>query len=83
VNTRGRAISDVLDERDRQEALGDERPGWRTCADPLMPDNEKAVVLGEEYGEVCRALLDDDASGLRRELAHVAAVAVAWMESLP
>ena len=40
-------------------------------------------ILGEEYGEVCRACLgNDDAGNLRDELVQVAAVAIAWLEAM-
>ena len=37
-------------------------------------------VLGEEFGEVCRAVCDKDAKNYREELIHVAAVAVSMAE---
>ena len=42
----------------------------------------KAAVLNEECGEVARAVLDRDEDALVNELIQVAAVAVAWLESL-
>jgi hypothetical protein len=56
---------------------------WRhTCADAAMDDYEKLAVLGEEFGEVARALLERrPLANLRDELVQVAAVAVAWAES--
>lgn len=42
-------------------------------------DRKFAAILGEEYGEVCRALLEDDVENLREEIVQVAAVcARAW-----
>lgn len=44
------------------------------------------MVLAEEVGEVMRAVLDGedvDEYELRDELVQVAAVCVAWLESLP
>jgi hypothetical protein len=41
------------------------------------------AILGEEYGEVCRASLGNpDAGDLKKELIQVAAVAIAWIEAL-
>jgi NTP pyrophosphatase (non-canonical NTP hydrolase) len=37
-------------------------------------------ILGEEFGEVCRAVCDKDAKNYREELIHVAAVAVSMAE---
>jgi len=49
------------------------------AVDPLV----KSAVLTEEVGEVARALLDrEPAAQLITELVQVAAVAVAWLESL-
>ena len=82
-------FSDIAAERARQEAL--KRSGrfrW-TLADADMPDADRLAALGEEYGEVCRALLEAhgevaDVHGkeLRKELIQVAAVVVAWVERL-
>lgn len=46
-----------------------------------------AIILGEEYGEVCRAIMEggwhlDDYSKYREEMIQVAAVAVAAVEYL-
>ena len=70
----------VGDERDRQERLVLVGKFSQTCADPEMPTDLKLACLGEEFGEVCRALLGE--GDLRTELVEVAAVAVAWAESL-
>jgi len=78
----------ITRERTRQErkaVAGDF--GW-TCSDPGIPDFPKLAVLVEEVGEVGRAILGADGAvtdggDLRQELIQVAAVAVAWLESLP
>jgi hypothetical protein len=85
-------LADVLDERERQErkcaAKRDEGIVWLTCADPAMPEGDKLAVLLEEVGEVARELCDARAAkcppspNLRVELVQVAAVAIAWAESL-
>jgi len=66
-------LSDVKKERDRQ----DEKWGVQNHAPAFW-----LVILGEEFGEVCKAILGLDSVGIRRELIHVAAVAVAAVESL-
>lgn len=43
--------------------------------------NKWLVILGEEYGEVCKASLERDWLQYRKELIQVAAVAVAALES--
>lgn len=40
------------------------------------------AILGEEFGEVCKAILEQEVVDLRAELIQVAAVAVAAVESL-
>lgn len=37
-------------------------------------------ILGEEFGEVCRAIFEKDAKNYREELIHVAAVAMSMAE---
>ena len=39
------------------------------------------LILGEEFGEACKAALERDGSGYRAELVQVAAVAVAAIEA--
>jgi len=74
-------------ERLRQEKLH----GTGTCASPLIEHSHKLAVLTEEVGEVAKEVLDltnfeseaeDPEGNLRTELIQVAAVAVAWLESL-
>lgn len=53
--------------------------GLRYLADdPDCPDHMRLAALGEELGEVCRALHDDDHEQLALELAQLAGVALAW-----
>lgn len=40
------------------------------------------AILGEEFGEVCRALTYDGTADLRGELLDVLAVASAWIDAL-
>lgn len=44
---------------------------------------ECAAILGEEAGEVAKAVLERDDRGLEVELVQVAAVCVAWLEARP
>lgn len=96
----GEALVEIVDERSRQEAIGVAKRAegieWRSCADPAMDggDFARATVLGEEYGEVCRASLElrygagspSVASAweanLRKELVETAAVSLAWIEAI-
>jgi hypothetical protein len=72
-------------ERSRQHDLWHREHEWGfgDCSSVNLPAITKAAVLGEECGEVQRAVLDRDNSALARELVQVAAVAVAWLESMP
>jgi hypothetical protein len=91
-------LRDVFQERKRQERLRADGKFVATCAtmnDDQMPESECYVVLGEEFGEVGRAIIEldyqhGDAVGasnetvahLRAELIQVAAVCAAWVERL-
>jgi NTP pyrophosphatase (non-canonical NTP hydrolase) len=90
IERMGCVLDEVAMERRRQERKGMEHRArgqahWRSCADPLLPTERKLAILGEEFGEVAKALNEEwvgNPSNLRDELVHVAAVAVAWAESL-
>lgn len=73
----------INEERSRQQGLWDRDHSWGRgdCSADLSP-TVKAAVLAEECGEVSRAVLEQDPSQVRTELIQVAAVAVAWLESL-
>lgn len=71
-----RSFADILDdvstERDRQDALHGGRSNmWSTWV----------VILGEEMGEVARAILERDTEALYRECIQVVAVTVAIHET--
>lgn len=72
----------VRDERERQDRLVASGSVSWDCTNPDVIGHAKLSVLAEEFGEVARALLDGDLQHLRQELIQVAAVAVAWAESL-
>ena len=66
-------LVEVGQERSRQDELwGPPDRDW-----PMW-----IVILGEEIGEACRAVVLDDAELYRTELIHVAAVAVSAIECL-
>lgn len=76
-------------ERERQERLRELGRFKHTCASNVMSHGDKCAVIGEEYGEVCGAALQDVGlaldrthADLKKELVHLAAVAVAWLEAL-
>lgn len=68
----------IKDERQRQEQ---KHPG-RTPASAALTDADKLVILAEEFGEAAREVYEKRPAQLRAELVQVAAVAVAWLESL-
>ena len=69
-------------ERERQEELKECGKFAATCADEI-PAGEKLAILVEEVGEVAREVCERGARAeLLEELVQVAAVAVAWAESL-
>lgn len=83
----------IARERIRQRAMWAADHQWGrgdcsalTVADRARPDQVahllRMTVLTEEVGEVARAVIEDDADQLRTELVQVAAICVAWMESL-
>lgn len=82
---RAEAYALIDAERERQAAKW-QAPGYwgeGDCSSQSIAPIVKAAVLSEEAGEVARAVLDLDPDGLRGELVQVAAVAVAWLESMP
>ena len=72
-------------ERDRQHEQWGYRHEWGQgdCSSPHVPTIVKATVLSEETGEVAKAVLEQNPTAIRSELVQVAAVAVAWLESMP
>jgi hypothetical protein len=90
-----RVIQLVRSERDRQEELRAAGKFPFTCADPMVDAGGdhavKLAILTEEVGEVAKEVFEksvfesdaeDPDAKLRAELTHVAAVAIAWLESL-
>jgi len=78
-----RVLADIADERARQEEKWGDQSGH-----PYLLWN---AILGEEVGEVSRVLLEhwnthlpdtSAANQLRAELVQIAAVAVAWVETI-
>src|SRR4051794_5398259 len=70
-------LLEVACERERQDAKWGGVPGVER-----RDDHTYAAVLGEEFGECCKAWLERDIAALREELVQTAAVAVAWIEEL-
>jgi len=84
--TRAEAFELIEAERYRQAVKWSNEHTWGygDCSSDDVQPIVKVAVLTEETGEVARAVLDrQPVSDLRAELVQVAAVAVAWLESLP
>lgn len=100
-----RVLDEVASERIRQEKLKAEGRFLWSCADNealrdkmlrAITEPEKFAVLGEEFGEVAREVVEEIIAAdrghalrafecrcrLRKELLEVAACCVAWVESL-
>jgi hypothetical protein len=58
--------------------------GEECMASPTLDVGKRLGILGEEYGEVCRATTYDNADrvNLREELIQTAAMAAAWVIAL-
>jgi hypothetical protein len=83
--TREAIFAAIVLERERQAGLWGQPHDWGEgdCSSPHVAPIVKAAVLAEECGEVASAVLERDTWATRRELVQVAAVAVAWLESMP
>jgi NTP pyrophosphatase (non-canonical NTP hydrolase) len=86
---RARVYALIDAERDQQSLKWDGPHDWGhgDCSSDGVDPITKVAVLAEECGEVARAVLDaglrpEAIDNLRRELVQVAAVAVAWLESM-
>lgn len=67
-------FGDVEEERDRQDKLWGQQPR-------SLSEKTWFAILGEEVGEVAKAVVEDhEWEHLRTELTHVAAVAIAAIE---
>lgn len=71
VNQRTRIYQLISNERARQDYLHGADLGMMALA-----------ILGEEFGEVCKAQFEKKPEELREELVHLAAVAVRWLEEI-
>ncbi len=71
MSLRSDILEEVNGERDRQDAK------WGNNAPPV---DTMIRVLGEEFGEVCRAVNDKDPANYREELIQTAATCVKMVE---
>jgi hypothetical protein len=70
-NFEAHIIDDILDER----RLQDEKWGEQN-----HPDYVWVTILGEEFGEACKALLEMRSDALYIEIIQMMAVCLAWLE---
>ena len=72
-----KVFEDIIEERERQKVI------WGEDSDNFHHNEYLAyTVLGEEVGEIAKALLDKDRENLKEELIQVAAVCVKWLEMI-
>lgn len=76
MNTPKQFCEAMQTERKRQNLIHGEHNKTNTLF-------EWATILGEEYGEVCKAIQENQGSNLKEELIQVAAVCQAIYEKLP
>lgn len=72
--TRAQVLEAVLGERERQDYLHGDNNLMKT-------DSDWYVILGEEYGEVAKDILEYDRPHMFREVIECAAVCFAWAEA--
>lgn len=70
----------ISNERERQ--IKKWKNAFNNVDDSTTQDEWKACVLGEEVGEVNKAVLESNLEELEKELVQVSAVCVAWLECL-
>ena len=82
--TREQIYAEINAERKRQAKKWNKLHAWGRgdCSSHEVAPIVKSAVLQEECGEVAKAVLELDNDALKQELVQVAAVAVAWLESL-
>ena len=82
MTNRASILAAIDAERTRQELLHSSGVLSWVASAPECPELLRLAALVEEMGEIGRAIQDCDNSQLAQELKQVAAVAVAWLESL-
>jgi NTP pyrophosphatase (non-canonical NTP hydrolase) len=68
-------MNDLLELIRKERESQDRKWGIQDVPDPVM-----YVVLGEEVGEVGKAILEGDEEGIKSELIQVAAVAIKMLQ---
>jgi hypothetical protein len=71
----------ILNEIEDEVLRAWKKHGDHAMINPALPTMERLSILGEEFGEVCRALTYDSGEGkveLKKELIQLAAMAACW-----
>ena len=64
------------------EAIAAELERQKVLHGPAHAERQFTAILGEEFGEVCGAHLEQNTAALRIELVPLAATALQWLEYL-
>ena len=70
-------LANIIRERERQDDL------WGKATERDYTPEKWLAVLVEEVGEVAKSIQDGEVENLKEELTQVAAVAIAFLETLP
>lgn len=76
---------DILDDIEDEVVHAWRKHGVHAMINPELPITERLAILGEEFGEVCKALTYDSGEGkveLKNELIQLAAMAASWASVL-
>jgi hypothetical protein len=66
-------LTEIINERTRQHA--------KFSHEPLATDMDAAIIMGEEYGEICRAVCQNAPTAVtRKEIVELAAVCIAHLD---
>ena len=68
-----KTIYEINNEMERQ----DEKWGQQEHSDEYW-----LAILGEEFGEVSKAIVEGKAQEIKKELLHVSAVAIQWLDCI-
>ena len=70
-------LANIIRERERQDDL------WGKATERDYTPEKWLAVLVEEVGEVAKSIQDGSVENLKEELTQVAAVAIAFLETIP
>ncbi len=82
TEARDTTLGRVLLELDRQLALKAAGKFTNTCEDMADHPYEALPILLEEFGELGRAMQNNDEENFKEELTQIAAIAIAWLAGI-